>query len=53
MCALRATCAGCALREQCTKDKYAGRGVTLRPQEQHLALTAQREFQTSAEFRVS
>jgi transposase len=48
----RATCRGCAVREQCTKDQNNGRRLTLHPQEQHLALAAQREFQASAEFNA-
>lgn len=48
----RATCRGCSVREQCTKSASSGRAVTLRPQEQHIALLAQRAEQQSAEFKV-
>lgn len=38
----RATCRGCAVREHCTKSAQAGRGLTLRPQAQHIAMLGQR-----------
>jgi DDE family transposase len=47
------TCQGCMVREQCTKATHAGRTLTLRPREQHVALAAQREFQQSPEFPAS
>ena len=47
----RATCGGCARREACTKAAQGGRGLTLRPQEEHRALAAARAVQAGPEFR--
>ncbi len=47
----QATCRGCVVRKQCTKSPRAGRGLTLRPQAQHIAMLAQREEQQSARFK--
>jgi transposase len=49
----RATCAGCAVRAQCTKSTKGGRQVTLRPQEQHEALVARRAAQQLAAFKAA
>lgn len=46
-----ATCRSCAVREHCTKSARTGRGLTLRPQAQHIAMLAQRAEQGSAQFK--
>jgi transposase len=46
-----ATCRGCAVRTDCTKSARAGRGLTLRPKAEHLAMLAQRVEQQSIEFK--
>jgi transposase len=43
-------CAACPQRARCTTARH-GRRLSVRPQEQHLALQAARQFQTSAAFR--
>jgi transposase len=48
----RKSCAACAVREQCTRSKTTGREITLRPREQHVALQAARERQTTPEFKL-
>ncbi len=48
-----ATCQACDLRAQCTKAKTEGRGLTLRPQEQHLAVAARRAEQETAAFQAA
>ena len=45
----RSDCQACAQRPQCTRAQ--ARVVTLRPREQHLALQAARQRQTTEEFR--
>jgi transposase len=49
----RQTCAACAVREQCTRSKTTGREITLRPREQHVALQAARERQTTPAFKLA
>jgi transposase len=44
-------CRECEVRARCTRSKSAGRGITLQPKEQHLALQAARERQKTEEFR--
>jgi transposase len=44
-------CGGCGRQEQCTRAKESGRRLTLRPQEQHIALERQREWQETEEFK--
>ena len=48
-----ATCQACDRRAQCTKAQTEGRGLTLRPQEQHLAVAARRAEQETAEFKAA
>lgn len=48
----KATCGACALRPQCTKAVKTGRSVTLRPQVEHLAMTARRAEQDTAAFKA-
>jgi transposase len=47
----RATCRGCAVREECTKSARAGRALTLRPQAEYMAMLAQRMEQQSTQFK--
>ena len=47
-----ATCRGCPLRAQWTKTQSGGRGLTLLPQEEHLALVARRAEQETAEWKA-
>jgi transposase len=47
----RSTCRGCAVREQCTKSPQEGRKLTLRPQEEQIAMVARRREQQGAEFK--
>jgi transposase len=49
----RQTCVACAVRAQCTRSKTAGREVTLRPCDQHVALQAARQRQTTPEFKAA
>jgi transposase len=44
------SCAACPQRARCTTAR-GGRRLSVRPQEQHLALQAARQFQTSAAFQ--
>ena len=44
-------CRPCPLKAQCTRAQKAGRTLTLRPQEQHLALQQARRQQQSDEFK--
>jgi transposase len=46
------TCRACAVRELCTKSASSGRGLTLKPKEQHIAMLTQREQQQNAGFRA-
>ena len=43
-------CQGCALRARCTKATTGGRGLSVRPREQHVALQAARVYQETEEF---
>ena len=49
----RATCAGCAVRAQCTKAQTAGRGLTLPPQEEYEARRAQQAEEQTAGWQVA
>jgi transposase len=44
-------CRGCPSRSQCTHSPKLPRVLTVRPMAQHLALTAARERQTTAQFK--
>ena len=44
-------CRSCSSRSLCTRSPKLPRVLTLRPQAQHLALTAARQRQTSAQFK--
>jgi transposase len=44
-------CQACALRARCTKATTGGRGLSVRPREQHIALQAARVSQEGEEFR--
>ena len=44
-------CRACPSRSRCTRSKESGRTVTLKPQEQQLALRAARQRQRTAEFK--
>jgi transposase len=44
-------CAACPQRARCTTARH-GRRLSVRPQEQHLALQAARQFQASAAFKA-
>jgi transposase len=46
-----ATCRPCPARELCTKQTRHGRTLSLKPQELHLAMLAQRAEQDDAEFK--
>lgn len=46
-----ATCRGCSVRTDCTKSARVGRGLTLRPRAEHMAMLAQRAEQQSIEFK--
>jgi transposase len=48
-----ATCAGCTVREQCTKAVKTGRSLTLLPQEAHLAVAARRAEQQTPAFKAA
>ena len=45
-------CQACALRVRCTKAQSGGRGLSVRPREQHIALQAARAYQETEEFRT-
>lgn len=45
-------CVACALRPHCTRAKDGPRRLTLKPQTQHLALQAARQYQTKDEFKL-
>jgi transposase len=47
------TCRACPVRPACTWAKDAPRQLTVRPQEQHVALQAARERQDTAEFQAT
>jgi Transposase DDE domain len=47
-----ATCRACAVRSACTWAKEAPRQLTVRPQEQHVAMQAARQRQETAEFKA-
>jgi transposase len=47
-----ATCRACAVRSACTWAKAAPRQLTVRPQEQHVAMQAARQRQETAEFKA-
>jgi transposase len=47
----RARCQSCSCRADCTRSVSSGRALTLRPREQHVALQAARQRQTTAEFK--
>jgi len=49
----RATCGGCAVREQCTQAARTGRTLHFHAQEQHIALAAQRAEQQTAAFKAA
>jgi len=49
----RHSCAACAVRAQCTRSKTAGREITLRPRERHVALQDARKRQTTPEFKAA
>jgi transposase len=49
----RATCAGCAGREQCTRATKTGRTLHLLPREQYEALAARRVEQQTAAFKAA
>lgn len=46
-----ATCRSCSARQECTKSARAGRGLTLRPRTEHMAVLAQRAEQQSTQFK--
>ena len=45
-------CRACAQRARCTTSQRGPRHLTIRPQAQHLALQAARQYQTTAEFKA-
>lgn len=45
------TCRVCVVREECTKSARGGRGLTLRPQAEHVAMLAQKAEQQSTQFK--
>jgi transposase len=47
-----ATCRACAVRSACTWAKEAPRQLTVRPQEQHVAMQAARQRHETAEFKA-
>jgi transposase len=47
-----ATCRACQVRRVCTWAKEAPRQLTVRPQEQHVAMQAARQRQETAEFKA-
>ncbi|MCB0191914.1 MAG: IS1182 family transposase [Anaerolineae bacterium] len=47
----RADCAACPTRTQCTRAKNNPRQLGLRPQAEHTALQAARQYQTTDEFK--
>jgi transposase len=50
MCFDTAACRACAVRSACTWATEAPRQLTVRPQEQHVAMQAARQRQETAEF---
>lgn len=49
----KAICGSCTRREACTKAAHGGRGLTLRPPAEHLALAAARAAEAAPEFRAA
>jgi transposase len=49
----KATCRACPVRSACTWAKDAPRQLTVRPQEQHVALQAARQRMNTAEFQAT
>ena len=47
-----AACRACKVRSACTWAKEAPRQLTVRPQEQHVAMQAARQRQETAEFKA-
>jgi transposase len=45
-------CQPCGLRARCTRAQAGGRGLSVRPREQHIALQTLRAYQETAEFRA-
>ncbi len=47
----KADCLSCLARDQCTRNKTGARTLTMRPKEQHIALSRARERQQTPEFK--
>jgi transposase len=47
----RSDCQACPLRRQCTHSQHPARVLTVRPRDQHQALQAARQRQTTAAFK--
>jgi transposase len=47
----RADCARCPVRANCTRSTASGRELTLRPRDEHLAVQAARQRQTTSAFK--